>query len=176
MTAAFNISQLGNNLNTAGQLDASDGLFGVVPVANGGTGQSSLTSNAVLLGNSTSGVQAVAPSTAGNVLTSNGTTWQSAALPSNQIGVGQTWQDVTASRSVGVTYTNTTGKPIMIQVTGSGSNPYGVTVQIYVSGLLVSQDLDYQWQASCTGCAIVPNGATYSAFANWVYSRWVELR
>lgn len=30
----------------------------------------------------------------------------------NSIGVNQTWQDVTASRTIGVTYTNTTGKPI----------------------------------------------------------------
>lgn len=38
MTQAFNLSQLANNLNTAGQLDATDGLTGAVPVANGGTG------------------------------------------------------------------------------------------------------------------------------------------
>ncbi len=79
MTQAFNLSQLANNLNTSGQLDATDGLTGAVPVANGGTGQSSLTANAVLLGNGTSGVQAVAPSTSGNVLVSNGTTWVSQA-------------------------------------------------------------------------------------------------
>jgi hypothetical protein len=35
MTQAFNLSQLANNLNTAGQLDATDGLSGAVPVANG---------------------------------------------------------------------------------------------------------------------------------------------
>jgi hypothetical protein len=42
MTQAFNLSQLANNLNTAGQLDASDGLVNAVPVANGGTGASSV--------------------------------------------------------------------------------------------------------------------------------------
>lgn len=47
-------------------------------VADGGTGSSSLTANAVLLGNGTSAIQTVAPSTSGNVLTSNGTTWTSA--------------------------------------------------------------------------------------------------
>ncbi len=30
----------------------------------------------------------------------------------SEIGVGQTWQDVTSSRASGVTYTNSTGKPI----------------------------------------------------------------
>lgn len=48
-------------------------------VADGGTGVSSLTLNNVILGNGTSPVQFVAPGTAGNVLTSNGTTWTSAA-------------------------------------------------------------------------------------------------
>jgi hypothetical protein len=40
MTQAFNLSQLANNLNTAGQLDAADGLVNAVPVTNGGTGAS----------------------------------------------------------------------------------------------------------------------------------------
>jgi hypothetical protein len=48
-------------------------------VADGGTGSSSLTLNSVLIGNGTSPLLAVAPSTSGNVLTSNGTTWTSAA-------------------------------------------------------------------------------------------------
>lgn len=52
-----------------------------LPVANGGTGQTSLTVHNVLLGNGTSPVQSVAPGTNGNVLTSNGTTWVSSALP-----------------------------------------------------------------------------------------------
>ena len=50
-------------------------------VADGGTGSSSLTLNSVLIGNGTSALLAVAPSTTGNVLTSNGTTWTSAANP-----------------------------------------------------------------------------------------------
>jgi hypothetical protein len=50
-----------------------------VGAAYGGTGATSLTANNVLLGNGTSAVQVVAPSTSGNVLTSNGTTWVSQA-------------------------------------------------------------------------------------------------
>lgn len=38
MTQAYNLSQLANNLNTAGQLDATDGLVNAVPINNGGTG------------------------------------------------------------------------------------------------------------------------------------------
>ncbi len=50
-----------------------------LPVANGGTGATTLTANNVLLGNGTSAPLTVAPGTSGNVLTSNGTTWTSAA-------------------------------------------------------------------------------------------------
>tara|TARA_R110000803_G_scaffold58197_1_gene116428 strand:+ start:1378 stop:2067 length:690 start_codon:yes stop_codon:yes gene_type:complete len=32
------------------------------------------------------------------------------------IGVGQTWQDMSASRAVGTSYQNTTGRPIMVSV------------------------------------------------------------
>jgi len=50
-----------------------------VTVAQGGTGLSTLTANNVILGNGTSTPLFVAPSTAGNVLTSTGTTWASTA-------------------------------------------------------------------------------------------------
>jgi hypothetical protein len=51
------------------------------PVSSGGTGLSTLTSNNVIIGNGTSAVQFVAPGTSGNLLTSDGTTWTSAASP-----------------------------------------------------------------------------------------------
>ena len=38
MTQSFNLSQLANNLTSAGLLDAADGLVNAVPIANGGTG------------------------------------------------------------------------------------------------------------------------------------------
>jgi len=38
MTQAYNLSQLANNLTSAGLLDASDGLVNAVPIGNGGTG------------------------------------------------------------------------------------------------------------------------------------------
>lgn len=40
MTQAFNLSQLANNLDSTGRVDATDGLVNAVPVANGGTGAS----------------------------------------------------------------------------------------------------------------------------------------
>ena len=56
---------------------------GTLPVASGGTGATTLTANNVILGAGTSAVTFVAPSTTGNLLTSNGTTWTSAAAPSS---------------------------------------------------------------------------------------------
>jgi hypothetical protein len=62
-------------LNYVGSLTLGTALG----VASGGTGAATFTANNVLLGNGTSAFQVVAPGTAGNILTSNGTTWQSTA-------------------------------------------------------------------------------------------------
>ena len=77
-------------LTNATGLPLSTGVTGTLPVANGGTGAVSLTANAVILGNGTSAVQVVSPSTSGNVLTSNGTTWVSQAPAVTQAAVDQT--------------------------------------------------------------------------------------
>ncbi len=54
-----------------------------VTAGQGGTGLQTLTANNLLVGNGTGNVTFVAPSTSGNVLTSNGTTWNSSA-PTNR--------------------------------------------------------------------------------------------
>ena len=76
--------KVGTNLSIdgSGVLSANvsaGSISGTVPVANGGTGATTLAANNVLLGNGTSALQVVAPGTTGNVLTSNGTTWTSTA-------------------------------------------------------------------------------------------------
>ena len=58
---------------------AASKLTGTVAVANGGTGAATHTANNVLIGNGTSAITSVAPSTSGNVLTSNGSAWASTA-------------------------------------------------------------------------------------------------
>jgi len=71
---------LGNAAGSAnvlvGSLNRSDHT-GTLAVASGGTGLTTLTANNVILGNGTSTPSFVAPGTSGNLLTSNGTTWQS---------------------------------------------------------------------------------------------------
>jgi len=95
-----------------------------------------------------------------------------AAVPDLSIGVGQTWQNVAASRSSGVTYTNSTGKPIMVAitvgVTGATSflsvDSVSVGAATTVSGFSNLQQLT----------AIVPNGSTY--IFNGAVDAWAELR
>ena len=73
---------------TLANVDLTSQVTGTLPVANGGTGATTITANNVVLGNGTSAVQTVAPGTTGNVLTSNGTTWQSTAPAASGISAG----------------------------------------------------------------------------------------
>jgi hypothetical protein len=83
-------------------------VSGALPAANGGTGATTLTANNVILGNGTSAVQFVAPGTSGNVLSSNGTTWTSSALPAGGLTYIFTTIPVTATDKQGV-LTDTSG-------------------------------------------------------------------
>jgi len=67
-----------------------------VPVSKGGTGATTLTANNVVVGNGTSAVNFVAPGSSGNVLTSNGTTWTSAAAAAFDSGTLMLFQQTAA--------------------------------------------------------------------------------
>jgi hypothetical protein len=91
-TGTVNGISLSGSVTSSGNLTLGGSLSGVdlttqvtstLPVANGGTGATTLTANNVILGNGTSAPLFVAPSTSGNVLTSNGTTWASTAPPAS---------------------------------------------------------------------------------------------
>ena len=155
------------------------GLATDLAVADGGTGASTLAANAVLLGNGTSALQTVAPSTSGNVLKSNGTTWVSDA-PDTPIGVNQTWTNVTSSRALGTTYTNNTGKPIQVMITGLGT-PGGGILSFSINGTIIG----YSGTGSLASGSsypsfnvIIPDGDTYTCSnqGTCVLNQWWELR
>ena len=107
----------------------------------------------------------------GGVTSVNG---QTGAVTIYSIGVSQTWQNVTASRTVGTTYTNSTGRPIMLNLTISNSS-YQTSV-LTVSGFTVGRVSNPTTSsgAEATLSAIIPNAATYSASGG--ISGWYELR
>jgi hypothetical protein len=88
----------------------------------------------------------------------------------NEIGVGQTWQDVSGSRSDGVTYTNSTGKPIGISINQVADG----IVLLFIDGIQVAY-MDGIRGASLTLSSIVPAGAVYRVSGASV-SSWFELR
>jgi hypothetical protein len=63
-----------------GKVELASAVSGTLPVANGGTGATSLTDKSVLVGSGTSAVIGVAPGVDDNVLMSDGTSWTSAQL------------------------------------------------------------------------------------------------
>lgn len=80
----------------------------VSPVSEGGTGRNTLTQNALLAGNGTSPVNLISPGTSGEVLTSTGTSWVSAVLPST----GDVYGPASATNNALVAFNGTTGKII----------------------------------------------------------------
>jgi len=172
---------------TGGTIDNVDITGGTIvdldsPLAvnSGGTGKTTLALNNVLLGNGTAAVKEVAPGTSGNVLRSNGTTWNSVALPDQGVGVGQTWQDVTGSRAISTSYTNSTGKPIQVSINARSST--AAFIQASVGGVtLIGSDNGGTTGPRMFISFIVPNGIAYSASlsAGSLVSgslQWAELR
>lgn len=95
----FNISSADQYVGTVTSVDVSGGTTGLtftggpitssgtitvggtLAASNGGTGATSLTSKAILLGNGTGPIQTLSVGTAGQVVQSNGTDWVAASLP-----------------------------------------------------------------------------------------------
>jgi hypothetical protein len=95
------------------------------------------------------------------------------------LGLSQTWQDVTASRASGTTYTNSTGKPIQVNVAGTCSNGSAI-LYLTISGVAISggQVTNIANQTAQVG-AIIPPGATYVlsvSVGTVTPTYWSELR
>jgi len=119
------------------------------------------------------------PSSSSIIFGNSSSQAQAAGLGTNS----QTWQNLTSSRALGTTYTNSTGYPIMVCVcagtSGSGGNHY---LNAYINSSLITYQVIYAaGNSTCELSIIVPNGATYSfdttnSSATTTLSIWGELR
>ena len=118
-----------------------------------------------------------------NTLTSTNTNQaltaaQGKVLNDQAFGVGQNWMNVKSERSLGTTYTNTTGKPIYVIVVNEFQN-YGDPIEVFVNNiklLRVDKGAGIGWFGDTS--FVVPAGQTYKVTKE-VYPNiqsWVELR
>lgn len=99
----------------------------------------------------------------------------SGKLNSNQaLGIDQTWQNLTSSRIIGNTYTNSTGKPIQVNVSWEQLNQNEST--LFVGSVPVARGRQNLTGGGGTMSAIVPNGSTYRVVSGNQITVWAELR
>lgn len=87
---------------------------------------------------------------------------QITALSNKMIGVGQTWQDVSSSRETHTDYTNSTGKPIFVEV--SDKNVVNNGLEMTCDGITVGY---FSFDAGNTNAsigAIIPNNSVYKVY------------
>lgn len=119
----------------------------------------------------------------GHVLIRSNGTWTTQPHE-RPLGYGQTWQDVTVSRSRNVVYQNTTGQPVQLLVQSDGISPDG---QLFASsdqsnwvavGHLfyeeVSDEGSYYSYPQHTSAAIIPPNDFYRMTGG--FGKWMELR
>jgi len=97
-------------------------------------------------------------------------------LNDQAFGVGQTWQDVTGSRSSGTIYLNNTPRPILIKVSSNYTSSSN-TLYLYVNEVEVQkirQDADGSVNAWAD--LIVPSGSSYRIVSSNGFLNWSELR
>lgn len=95
----------------------------------------------------------------------------------NGIGTGQTWQNVKESRAIGVNYTNTTDKPILVNISLTPADGGFNKNILYIDDIAVATS----WQNSRnnnggTLTAIVPVGSVYYLKSYLAIETWTELR
>lgn len=99
-----------------------------------------------------------------------------AAVEAKVPGIGQTWQDVKASRAIGTTYTNSTAKPIEVSIVATMNA--GVVNTLSVDGAVISYVSVGVIGNGLPLTATVPPGSSY-VFNNTggtTIQYWSELR
>jgi hypothetical protein len=91
------------------------------------------------------------------------------------IGVGQTWQNMTASRALLTNYTNSTGKPIQVYIVCAGGASNGATLTI--AGNTPASLYTNQTSGRVALFCIVPNSTVYQlGDSGATIHSWWELR
>lgn len=104
---------------------------------------------------------------------SNGQTQSYAAVGTD----GQSWQNVTGSRANGVTYTNTTGRPIQVCVSIINASASSAVMDVIVDGVYAVRNLGRATYCNVLPAdVIVPAGSTYSLESVVTINGWAELR
>lgn len=171
LTTALGIAEGGTGQTTQGA--AFTALLGAstVPVANGGTGATTAAAARTALG-----AAALAGLSTQQFSVADATSANQATAYDQVFGVGQTLTNVTASRALGTTYTNATGKPIFVGVNCSTSGGTNASLSVAIGGFTMETSV------VPTGFGIgisfvVPAGATYNvAGGNTTLTSWTELR
>jgi len=153
--AAGTGTSVGVNIGSGKTLRVNGSFAGsaILGVAQGGTGAASLTANSVILGNGTSTVQVVTPGTNGNVLTSNGTTWQSTApAASISLSADNTWTGIQTfagtSSKVAAAFYNIVEPATVSATAATGTINYDVTTQ---SVLYYTSNASANWTVNFRG-------------------------
>ena len=103
-------------LDSTNTFAAAQTFTSPIAVTSGGTGLGTLTANNVILGAGTSTPTFVAPSTSGNLLTSNGTTWVSSTPATPNVAGGAS----TVSQGTSLTLTSASNRVQNVTLTASG--------------------------------------------------------
>lgn len=77
-------------------------------------------------------------------------------LRAQVFGVGQTLQDMGASRAFGVTYTNSTGRPISVYIVGSSNSSSGGNMYVMVGGIAGTRSITTMNGVSLALTAVIP--------------------
>jgi len=98
------------------------------------------------------------------------------ALSAAVLGRGQSLQNMLASRAAGVSYTNTTGRPIIAYIRGDVTSAYG-NLAANVGGAFCGMSTYPSVGAAIGLTLLVPAGATYLCAASGAtISSWFEYR
>lgn len=98
-------------------------------------------------------------------------------ISSGVFGAGQSWQDMAGQRVFGVTYTNTTGKPICLSVRGTSNA--SAAIQVTVAGIPILGITLAAGNILASQTVPIPVGATYSvnvSAGTGVLTSWAEMR